>query len=560
MTNWAKPVVEQYIDDVLSGEIPACLYVRQACQRHKDDLENGAARGLYFDEGAGQHIIDFFSFLQHSKGKWAGETIQLEPWQMFILWCVFGWMRSDGTRRFRTVYEEVARKNGKSTKLAGIGLYLLVADGEAGAEVYSAATKMEQAKIIHQEAIRMVRKSVSLKKRCGVHINNIHVDSTASKFEPLGADAKTLDGLNLHGGLVDELHAHADSSIWDVLRSAMGSRTQPLLYAITTAGFNSQCFCKQQRDYIISILAGQVEDDSMFGIIYTLDEADDWKDESVWIKSNPNLGVSVSIDDMREMAKEAVESAEKRNNFLTKKLNIWTTQHVSYFNIEKWNNCPKHTKTLYDFAGRTCIIGLDLASKIDIAAQVCIFPCSDGTYEILPYFYCPEENARLRSKTDRVPYLQWAENGHLVLTPGSKIDTNFIVSDIVNIFKTCDVLMVGFDPWGFAAFQDMLLNEGIETRNLVEIRPLIQYLSEPTKELAADILVGKVIHNDNPVMNWMVANTVVYVDPNENVRPVKNKSSEKIDGVMALLSAKAILMQQKPEGPSVYEKRGILIV
>ncbi len=556
--NWSQPIVEQYIDDVISGEIPACLYVRQACQRHLDDLKCGHKRGLYHDPDAAQLVIDFFSILQHSKGKWAGQCIDLEPWQMFILWCVFGWKRKDGTRRFKVAYNEVARKNGKSTFAAGIGLYGLVADGEEGAEVYSAATKMDQAKIIHQEAIRMVRRSVSLKKRCGVHVNNIHIDSTSSKFEPLGADAKTLDGLNPHMATIDELHAHPDSAVWDVIRSAIGARTQPLMFAITTAGFNTQCFCKQQRDYAANVLNGTVDDDSIFAIIYTLDEGDDWKDENVWIKANPNIDVSVSRDDMREMCKEAVESAEKRNNFLTKKLNIWTTQHISYFNIEKWNACPTHGKVLRDFANRKCIIGLDLSSKLDISASVAYFPNADGSYETLEFYYCPEENARIRAKKDRVPYLTWADKGFLKLTPGSKIDTNYIVSDIVKMFHTCDVEMMGFDPWGFAAFQDMLENEGVSTKNLIEVRPIIQHLSEPTKELAADILEGKVIHSGNPVTTWMIGNTVVYVDPNDNVRPVKNKSTEKIDGVLALLTAKAIQMQQKPAGPSVYESRGVI--
>ena len=473
--NWSKPVVEQYIDDVLSGEIPACKYVKQSCQRHVDDMKDGHKRGLHFDPDAGQLVIDFFSILQHSKGKWAGEFIQLEPWQQFILWVLFGWKKEDGLRRFKIAYNEVARKNGKSTFAAGIGLYMLVADGEEGAEIYSAATKMDQAKIIHQEAIRMVKRSSSLKKRCGVHVNNIHIDATSSKFEPLGADAKTLDGLNPHAATIDELHAHPDSAVWDVLRSAIGARSQPMMFAITTAGFNTQCFCAQQRAYIEKVLSGSVQDDSAFGVIYTLDDGDDWRDESVWVKANPNIDVSVSREDMREMMQEAIESAEKRNNFLTKKLNIWTTQHISYFNVAKWNECDTHSKTIEDFRGRRCMLGLDLSSKLDVTSLVAIFP-SDNYYEILPYFYCPEEGAKIRAKKDRVPYLTWAQNKYMTLTPGNKIDTNYIISDIVKIFKTCDVEMLGFDPWGFAAFQDMLTNEGIETKNLIEVRPVMQNL------------------------------------------------------------------------------------
>ena len=558
--NWAQPIVDQYIDDVLAGEQVACKWVKRACQRHRDDLEHGHERGLWFDSSAGQLVIDFFGLLQHYKGQWAGQNIEMEPWQMFICWVLFGWKRVDGTRRFKIAYNEVARKNGKSTFAAGIGLFLLVADGEPGAEIYSAATKMDQAKIIHDAAIRMVRQSASLRKRCGIQVNNIHVDATHSMFRPLGADAKTLDGLNPHAGMVDELHEHKDSAIWDVLRSAMGSRRQPLIFAITTAGFNSQCFCKQEQNYACNVLDGTVQDDAYFAIIYTLDEGDDWQDEDVWIKANPNLDISVSRQDMRQMMAEAIMSAEKRNNFLTKKCNVWTTQHVTYFNVESWKKCPTHDKTLDDFAGRPCVLGLDLASKRDITANVALFPCQDHRYEVLPFFYCPEESARQRSREDRVPYLTWADQGHLVLTPGSKIDTNFIVADIVRIFATCDVSMLGFDPWGFNALQDMLTNAGIDAGRLVELRPILQYLTAPTKELEVDIIEGNIIHNANPVMTWMIANTVVYVDPNDNVRPVKNKSSEKIDGVLALLTAKAIYAQNKPAGPSKYEAEGVIMV
>ena len=238
-------VWDQYIQDVLSGKQIACRWVKLACQRHLSDLEHGAERGLRFDPAAAAHAVRFFSFLRHSKGEWAGRVVELSPWQAFGTAMVFGWKRADGTRRFRTSYDEEARKNGKTTKAAGVGLYLLVADGEPGAEVFTAATKLDQAKIAHSEATRMVKSSPDLRKRVQVYRDNLSIANTASRFEPLGADSDTLDGLNVHGAIVDEVHAHKTRGIWDVLETGTGSRRQPLMYAITTAGFNRQSLCYQ---------------------------------------------------------------------------------------------------------------------------------------------------------------------------------------------------------------------------------------------------------------------------------------------------------------------------
>src|SRR5512139_2470424 len=289
---------EQYIDDVVAGRVSACHWVQQAAQRHIDDLEHGAERGLHFDQDAAEHVLKFFTILRHSKGEWAGRLIELEPWQQFLLWTLFGWKRADGTRRFRTAYIEVARKNGKSTMGAGIGLYLLAADGEPGAEIYSAATKRDQARITHLEAVRMVRSSPMLKRRIRTFRDNLNIEGTASKFEPLGADADTTDGLNIHGAIVDEIHAHKTREMWDRLDTATGARRQPLMFGITTAGYDRQSLCWTLNEYSKKVLDRVIDDDTFFGLIYTLDEGDDWQDEKTWIKANPNLNVSKKIDDL----------------------------------------------------------------------------------------------------------------------------------------------------------------------------------------------------------------------------------------------------------------------
>lgn len=335
-----------YAKMVDAGDILACRWVQMACKRHLDDRKYGKERGLKFDEGAADVALNFFGFLKHSKGEWSGEAFQLEAWQQFIAGNLFGWMRGDGLRRFRTAYIEVARKNGKSSFAAGSGLKMFCADGEPGAEVYSCATKRDQAIIVHSEATRMVRSSPSLKRRVGIFKNNLHILETASKYEPLGADADSLDGLNVHGAIIDELHAHKKRDLWDVIETATGSRRQPLMVAITTAGFDQSGICFELRDYVTQILKGNIHDDTFFGIIYTLDlkkewpelkDDDDWTDESLWIKSNPNLGISVKLDDIRRLAEKAKATPAAQNNFLTKRLNVWTQQSTRWISLETWD-------------------------------------------------------------------------------------------------------------------------------------------------------------------------------------------------------------------------------
>ena len=592
----SQVVVQKYIDDVLSGAIVACEYVKLAVKRHLQDLEDGQERGLYFDPEAAQLVIDFFGLLKHSKGKWAGEPFILEPWQMFIIWVLFGWKKDDGTRRFRVAYNEVARKNGKSTFAAGMGLYLLMMDDEPGAEVYSAATKMDQAKIIHHEAILMTRQSGYFGGRAGVHINNIHVDETNSKFEPLGADAKTLDGLNPSGATVDELHAHPDSSIWDVIRSAVGARRQPLMFAITTAGFSTQSFCYSQRDYAIKVLEGSIEDDSFFAIIFTLDYdqngqiLDDWKDESCWIKANPNLGVSVSIADMRDMCREAIESASKLNNFLCKKLNIWTTQKVKWVNVDKWQQCPCYhegavtaKEVLYKtfncannnntlalqlaqsnierfIKGKSCFGALDLSSNTDIAAWGRLFGLDNGYWLYLPKFYCPKENARKRQRDDKVPYETWGHQGFLTLTEGNVVDYDTIMADVWADCSSFDMQKIAFDRWNFEAVRQRLIKEGVPEDKMIAFGQGFASMSAPMKEVEKVILSGHLIHNYNPVLFWMAGNVAAKTDPAENIKPDKDKSRERIDGIVALIMALGLAITTEPARPSIYEDRGFIIL
>lgn len=550
-----QPVAEQCIDNIIAGRIVACRWVRLMCERHRRDLAQGAERGLYFDEAAGHHVIDFFRFLRHSKGRWAGQVITLEPWQQAVLWIQFGWYRADGQRRFRLSYWEVARKNGKSTLAAGIGLYLMIGDGEPGAEVYSAATKRDQARITHAEATRMVKASPHLRKRITCFRDNLHIKDTATKFEPLGRDADSMDGLNVHGAIVDELHAHKSDEVWGALETATGSRQQPLMFAITTAGFNQLSFCFQLRDYALKVLEGIVEDDSFFAVVFTLDEKDDWTDEKNWIKANPNLGISVDLDDLRSKAKRAKDIPSALTHFLTKHLNIWTRAAEIWIAPEKWKACggPLDMQAL---AGRRCYGGLDLSNTLDITAWVLVFPptSEDDRYIVLPRFWVPEDAIRERSLNDRAPYEAWQKQGLIEATPGEVIDYEFIYAQVDRDAQTYDIAEIGYDRWGAAEVYLRLAAAGM---TMIQIGQGFASMSPPMKELEKLIASKRLAHGDNPVLTWMASNMVAVRDPAGNIKPDKRRIREKIDGMVALIMA---LDRATRHEPSAYEERGVLEV
>jgi phage terminase large subunit-like protein len=548
---------ERYIADVLAGRQVACRWVRLACERHVRDLELGGARGLRFDPVAAQVVIAFFSLLKHSKGEWAGRPVTLEPWQQFILWVLFGWKRADGTRRFRTSYKEIARKNGKTTIAAGIGLYLMLADGEPGAEVYSAATIRSQARLSHAEATRMAKSSPAIRQRVRIYKDNIHIVDTASKFEPLGADADTMDGLNVHGAIVDEVHAHKTRDTWDKLETATGSRRQPLLFAITTSGYDRQSLCFQLHEFTEKVLSGVVQDDSFFGIIYTLDEGDDWQDEATWIKANPNLGVSKKLDDMRRKAARAVEMPAALNAFQRLELDIWTQSETKWINLPKWQACGQAVDAA-GLRGRTCYGGLDLSSNTDISAWLLVFPPQkeDENYQVLCRFFIPEEAMVQRSRRDRVPYDVWVRQGYITATAGDVIDYDFILAQIDEDAQAYDIGELAFDRWGASSIQTTLQEKGGPDW-LVQFGQGFASMSPPMKELEKLILAGRLAHGNNPVLTWMMDNVVAKTDPAGNIKPDKERSRERIDGVVALIMALDRALRHQAPKRSVYEDRGL---
>lgn len=376
MARKPKHPVTEYAEQVVRGKIPAGELLILACERHLRDLKTGRARGIYLDEDAADHAIEFFSFLRLWEGEWKGCTFHLEPWQKFIVGSLFGWKRADGTRRFRVGYIEIPRKNGKSPMLAGIGLYLFVADAEPGAQVYSAATKRDQAKIVWKHAAKMAETSPALKKRIKIYWGkgNMHIAETESKFEPLGADADTMDGLNIHAALVDELHAHKKRDTWDVLETATSSRRQPMQLAITTAGVDQASICYENHQYSEMVLKGTVQDDTFFAFIASIDKGDveNWDDPRVWAKANPNLGISVKLDDLKRKAVKAKEMPSFLNAFLRLHLNVWTQQVDRWIPLHLWDE-NAGIVVEEELKGRTCYGGLDLSSVSDITAWVLLF-------------------------------------------------------------------------------------------------------------------------------------------------------------------------------------------
>ncbi len=536
---------EQYAQDVINGKIIACKWVILACERHFHDLKHGHKRGLWFDREDAERALRFKSLLTHSKGKWAGERLILEPWQQFKDWVIFGWKKADGTRRFRSAYIEVARKNGKSTDSAGSGLYLAFADGEPGAEVYSAATKRDQARIVHQEAIRMVRKNPLLKKYIRIYKDNLSIEQTASKYEPLGGDSDSMDGLNVHGAIVDELHAHKNRETLELLETGTGSREQPLIIMITTAGVDRRSVCFEKHEYTRKVLQGwkdgTFEDDSWFGIIYSLDDGDDWQDEKVWVKANPNLGVSKYLTDLQIKAKRASQMAAVLNNFLRRELNVWVTGAVKWVNMDKWSECAGDLPALKmeeRLKGMTCYGGLDLSSVSDITAFVMAFLDEDDNVHTVCRFWIPEDTLEVipnyRSPEDAKQIKRWVNDGYIEATPGAVIDHDYIYAQLEKDADDFHIDQAAFDRWGASSVTQTLEKKGM---TMVQFGQGYASMSPAMKEFERHVLSGKLRHGNNPVLTWMADNLIARVDPAGNTKPDKEKSREKIDGMVALIMA-----------------------
>ena len=548
MTRDYIAIAQKYISDVISGKVPACSFVKKACKRQKEDLKR--KKWLYhFDKEKATRICRFIELLTHVKGPKAGENIVLEPWQIFILTTVFGWVDKEGHRRFTRAYVEVPRGNGKSALSSGISLYMLVADGEQGADVYSFATTRDQAKIVFGDAQAMARGNKKLRQAYGLSVlaHSMVVIGTNSKFEAKSADGSRLDGLNTHCGIIDELHAHKTREVYDVVETSIGKRSQPLMWCITTAGFNLDGICMEQRRYVAKLLDGSAKGDSQFGIIYSIDEDDDWRTEEALIKANPNWGVSVMPKEIMATLAKALTDPASENNFKTKHLDVWCNADTAFLQMGKWRKCYRPEVELSEFEGCHCIYGLDLAAKTDITALVRLFWRIEDDdivhFYVFPEFWLPSE--RIQSSTNS-QYQSWAKQGLIHVSDGEINDLESIQSYIEQDSQRFDTLAVAFDPWQAYQLASNLSQQGVP---MVEIKPTVQNFSEAMKEMQS-LCYQKLLHTDgNPVLEWMASNVVAHSDAKENVYPRKERPESKIDGIVALIMCikQAIFMQVSTE-------------
>ena len=551
MTHTERAV--RYAQRVTAGEIVACKLTRLACERFLNDLKRDDWKWR-FDEALASRACTFIEHLPHIKGQWARQRLKitLEDWQVFIIANIFGWVdRDTGLRRFLTVYLEVARKNAKSTLAAGIGLYMLAADGEPGAEVYSAATTGDQARIVFEVARQMVlREPDFVHGGIDPQRHGLYMPDDARKFEPLNAEGSTLDGLNPHCTIIDELHAHKRRDVYDVLDTARGARDQSLLASITTAGSDRAGICYEQRTYVVKVLELVFEDDRYFGVIYTLDDTDDWTDPAVWPKANPNYGVSVLAEDFERSAREAMNKLAAQNNFLTKRLNVWVNADSAWMDMRAWDRCANPALRLDDFEGEDCIASFDLASKVDIAAKILLFR-RESKYYAFGSYYLPEQAVEDGRNSQ---YSGWARMGRLTVTDGNVIDYERLESDLKEDASRFQLVEVPYDPFQAMQFSQRMQAEGMP---MVEMRPTVLNFSEPMKELEKLVLEGNFEHDGDPVLTWMVSNVVCHRDQKDNIYPRKERDENKIDGVVALIMALGRAMSAAQHAPSVYESGAI---
>ena len=571
---------QAYVDGVLNGSIVVGRYVRLQVERHVADLKMQQGKGIWFDEKEVDYTVKFMEFLKHSKGEWAGKRLRLEPWQVFIAGSLFGWKhRDDNRRRYNTSLVVVGRKNGKSTFGAAIGLRLFAGDKEPGAEIFTFATKKAQAKIVHEEAKRMVRSSPELSSIVTVLRDNLSIESMNSKYVPLGADDGTEDGLNVSGAIGDEIHAHPSRWLWDVLETGTGARRSPLMFGITTAGDadDTEGLYFELKDWSVKVLENVVDDDSWFAYIAQMDteaysddgtvvrKADNWRNEANWIKSNPNIGVSVKFEDLKRQYTSCDATPARMLGFQKRRLNMEVASYDTWIYPAVWR--ASAGGEWYDesglleskresLRGRECWVGIDLSSVSDLTGAVFVFPNEDDSVDVIPLCWCPRDNAVGRQRDKHVPYMAWAKNKLLYLTSDNCVDYR----------ELRRALRVARDEWGWS-IQGVPVDPHNARQTIIELRDEDGFdvfehqqggvsMNDPIKQTERLILEGKLHHGGHRVLEWCVSNVVFPRDAMENRRFSKDKAREKIDLAVAMAMAvgQAVLGES---GTSWYETNSL---
>ncbi len=549
----------RYIADVMSGKQPACKWVKLACQRQLDDLgrQNTPEFPFVFNEKAANRVCKFIEQMPHIRG-FHGK-LKLEDWQAFIYTTVFGWLHadSDHLRRFRRVITIVPRGNGKSAMTAPLGLYMTAMDNEPGAECYVAATSLDQTRHVYTTAQHMARRTPEFTSRYGVEVGerSITQQSTASFFRALASRVNSLDGLNIHLGIIDELHAHPTREVYDSMDTGTGKRDNSLLWCITTAGTNRAGICYDRQDYVQRILEKKCEAETWFGIIYTIDDGDDWATEAALRKANPNWGISVKPSDVLPKLKEAMQLASAAPNFKTKHLNIWVGADAAWMDMQRWNKCADTTLDEKAFAGQKCILGLDLASKLDLLSLSKIFWREEETkiagheetqmkrhYYVFSHNWTNEENLA-QSKNSQ--YQGWEADGHLDVCPGATNDYDLVEAYIRDACRKYQVIEVAHDPYQAVELVNHLSADAIV---MVEIGQTALNLSNPMKEVEAAVHDGRFHFNGDPVLSWAISNVSCHVDRNDNIFPGKERPDNKIDPATSLFTGMNRVMFQAAQG------------
>jgi len=533
--------IREYWNKIQSGEIVACRRLIQQYQKFIDELDNPRDPWVFDLEKANRPIEFIEKFCRHSKGKWIGKPVKLELFQKAKIQAVYGFVHKEtGLRRCREVFTMVGRKNGKSTEKAATGNYMLVGDGEGGAEVYSVATKKDQARIVFTEAVNMISQSPALSKHVKKRKSDLYFPVAFSKFEPLASDSNSLDGLNTHYCIMDELHAIKDRNLYDVMKQSMTAREQPLLDMITTAGFVRECIFDDIYNYACKVLDGIIEDERFLAFIYELDDRNEWTDFRMWEKANPGLG---TIKDFAELAAN-VERAQHDPNFLptvlTKDFNIRETTAGTWLTFDQIDN--EETFDIEDFRGCYAIGGADLSSTTDLTCATLLMmkPGSEKKYVIQQYFL-PEDLVEQRVKEDKIPYDKWAERGLLTLCPGNKVNYSDVTAWFMKMYQEYGIIpfWIGYDPWNSQYWIEEMKSMGF---TMIEVRQGAKTLSQPMKEMGADLCAKRINYGNNPVLKWNLTNVSIKVDENGNIRPIKGVSSRaRIDGAVSLLIAYTVL-------------------
>jgi phage terminase large subunit-like protein len=554
-----------YVADIKSGKIPACIHVQRAVDRYERDLKEGHKRGLFFNPEPGNMFLAWAAnTIVWTKGSQVGQPVIFEPWQQFHFHQIFGWRVGSmrGNRRFRISYLEIPRKNGKTPMAATVALYMAFFDGEARAQVYTAATKRDQAKICLNDAAAFVKQSPILNTHIGTLSNAIYFkNSPQVQFDenfihPLSSDANTLDGLDVHCGVIDEFHAHPDARVYDVIKTATGARKQPLIYVITTAGDDKTSVCHDVSEYTEKVLRNEIQDDRFLGIRYTIDEGDDpFTDPTCWIKANPNLNVSKYPAYIEGEIQEAGNRPSYINTVKKYDFNLWVDVLDAWVPVERWRKLK--SKIAWDdpetFANMSCMAGLDLAATEDFNALALLwFDETENRYYTRTWFWIPESKMDERKRKMPHDAKRWVRQNWVKVTPGNAMSDRIIADDVLNICQKFNVQALSYDRRNAHSGVVQDIAEEMGSEFCVPQSQDMGSMSTPTKELRKLINRAEIKHNGNPIMAWQLGNVVVYYDANDNEKLIKGKSKDKIDGIVALINAVAQHMEARANLPWDY--------